>query len=388
MGFQLKVEWPFLKTKTKNMKYKVQLLFFILPFFLMSYTEDDDVVIEGTVSFPYDGVIYLYSQQHIGDVSGYVYVDSTFVESGSFTLKEKEYLNGLSIVTLADRHMYARLILEKGNINMQLKAPKMYSKISGTSLNDLFQQYVDSCAYYAQKLTDAGFDGYIKYDSEIGRIWLSYGQCVWRYKEENITNATGRAVFLNEINDGVFDRCIHNPDSVNLEIIKKGGLEEHSSIIAYLKKKEKAKANKAAPVDLIGTQYKDFELFDPAGEKYKLSDFVGKSKFLLIDFWASWCAPCIRDMPELKKLYEKYKDQGLEIISISIDIDKENWLKGIERVNVPWKHLSNLQYRSDLTKFYNLSGIPYAVLLDKSGTIISLHSLVIKQMLPELIKNN
>ncbi|GHU64848.1 thiol:disulfide interchange protein [Bacteroidia bacterium] len=326
----------------------------------------------------------MYSILNTGEV---IFVDSAFVESNHFTIKTKEYLDGDSFVK-CDGIFRIHLILERGNINVHIDDLNIRSsKISGTYLNDLYQQCTDSSIYYAQKFEETGEQKeVIVSGTERYQIWQEYGYSLKRLAEKNITNTVGKLLFFNDIKNNAFDWALHNPDSINLEIIKKGGLEKDPRVIAYLEKKEKAKNE--VHIDLKGTQYKDFELFDPSGKKYKISDFVGKSKFLLIDFWASWCGPCIRDMPGLKKLYEEYKDQGLEIISISIDEEKKDWLKAIERVNVPWKHLSNLQFKSDLTAFYNLSAIPYAVLLDKDGIIeAASNPALIKHIIPLLIKN-
>ena len=88
----------------------------------------------------------------------------------------------------------------------------------------------------------------------------------------------------------------------------------------------------------------------------KISDFAGKSKYLYLDFWASWCGPCIAEMPTLKKVYEKYREHGLQVISISSDANEKNWKKAIERIDVPWIHLSDLKGdNSEIKQLYSRS---------------------------------
>ena len=101
-----------------------------------------------------------------------------------------------------------------------------------------------------------------------------------------------------------------------------------------------------------------------------LNDFKGK-KYVLIDFWASWCAPCREELPFLKKIYKKYKSADLEILSISIDEDLGKWKKTIEKEQIEeWKNFSTLQNNSFAKTDYFVNGIPHKVLIDKNGKII------------------
>jgi Peroxiredoxin len=102
----------------------------------------------------------------------------------------------------------------------------------------------------------------------------------------------------------------------------------------------------------------------------RISDFAGKSKYLYLDFWVSWCSLCIAEMPTLKKVYEIYKGQGLQVISISLDSREGDWKKGIERIDVPWIHLSDLKGdNSEIKQLYNIIGIPHGVLINEKGEI-------------------
>ena len=85
---------------------------------------------------------------------------------------------------------------------------------------------------------------------------------------------------------------------------------------------------------MIGSIAPDIRLPNPEGDTLSLSDFRGK--VLLVDFWASWCGPCRRENPHVKKLYEKYKDQGFEILGVSLDRTKSSWVAAIEKDGLPW----------------------------------------------------
>ncbi|GAB5418733.1 MAG: hypothetical protein Crog4KO_04900 [Crocinitomicaceae bacterium] len=134
---------------------------------------------------------------------------------------------------------------------------------------------------------------------------------------------------------------------------------------------EKMKAERIAADPLApGKMAPDFSEALPTGEMLALSDLRGK--VVLLDFWASWCGPCRRENPNVVALYEKYKDKGFTVMSVSLDKDKAKWLKAIENDNLTWpNHVSDLQFwQSKAAKMYGVSGIPFTVLIDQEGKII------------------
>ena len=120
----------------------------------------------------------------------------------------------------------------------------------------------------------------------------------------------------------------------------------------------------------IGEMAPDIELADPDGKPLKLSSFRGK--VVLIDFWASWCGPCRKEMPNVVKAYAKYKNKGFEIFGVSLDKDKANWVEAIKTDGITWSQVSDLQqWNSSVVNLYAIQGIPYTVLLDKEGKILA-----------------
>ena len=111
---------------------------------------------------------------------------------------------------------------------------------------------------------------------------------------------------------------------------------------------------------------------DLDGNRVRLSDFVGKGKYVVVDFWASWCAPCVGSMPMMKKLYDTYAGRGLQIIGISLDRTREAWLSAIRRLDLPWIHLSDVKgWESIASEIYGVNAIPEIVLIDPDGKIIA-----------------
>ena len=137
----------------------------------------------------------------------------------------------------------------------------------------------------------------------------------------------------------------------------------------YSQYKEYMAEQEAIKATAIGQKYTDLSLNSPEGKPIKESDYVGKNRFVLIDFWASWCGPCIKEMPWVVKAYEAYHSK---VIGISLDNDKEAWMKAIEKYNMPWPHMSDLKgWQCEAAKPYNVQAIPANVLIDKDGLIVA-----------------
>ena len=146
-----------------------------------------------------------------------------------------------------------------------------------------------------------------------------------------------------------------------------------ATIVVKSSKTEEQKATEQEAKDaFIGQQFTDFEMADTLGTMHKLSEYVGNGHWLFVDFWASWCGPCHREMPHVVAAYEQYHTKGLEIVSVSLDGQKEPWVKAIATMNMPWVHLSDLKgWESLVTKVYKINAIPDNLLIDPQGKIVA-----------------
>lgn len=121
---------------------------------------------------------------------------------------------------------------------------------------------------------------------------------------------------------------------------------------------------------MVGSAAPKFSGVDVSGQNISLDEFASK-KYVLIDFWASWCGPCRAEIPFLDALREKYKDKGFEIVSISIDEDLDKWKSAIKKEHIEdWRHFSTVQNNSPAKMDYFVNGVPHKILIDKTGKIV------------------
>lgn len=147
------------------------------------------------------------------------------------------------------------------------------------------------------------------------------------------------------------------------------GIEQQ---IANEDAQKEMEANKAK-LTMPGSEATDITMTDRDGKELKLSSLKGQ--YVLLDFWASWCGPCRKENPTVVKLYEKYKEKGFTVYSVSLDNSKEKWLEAIKKDNLTWpSHVSELKgWQTSVLGDYGVNSIPFTVLIDKEGKIVQAH---------------
>jgi Peroxiredoxin len=151
---------------------------------------------------------------------------------------------------------------------------------------------------------------------------------------------------------------------------------KHPFVVDLKESLEKAVAEQLKADDaksaIIGKRFLDLEEADTEGNLHKLSEYVGQGKWVLVDFWASWCGPCKTEMPNVVAAYKQYHDKGFEIVGLSFDREKDPWLKAIIEWQMPWIHLSDLKFwKSVAAEVYSVNSIPDNLLINPEGIVVA-----------------
>lgn len=313
----------------------------------------------------------------ITDASDYtdIYLDNIMneIEVGSATLDEKGNFKIEANISQTD---FFKLRLDDYNYIILILEPKEKVKLTA-SLDSMFKPTIDGSP--ASTLLYSTLNKVDDYDKQIEEFQNKIEKEKTTYVESTFnSNTTSLAglFFMNQITDDelkekmLTDLEEKYPDNALLQEYMKeqqGGAEE-----------EKVAIGSVAP---------EIELPNPDGKNIALSSLRGK--VVLIDFWASWCGPCIREAPNLVAAYEKYKDKGFEIFGVSLDAEKESWVNAIEKFKLDWIHVSDLKYWQSMSvDLYGFSGIPHTVLIDKEGVVIAknLRGDALEQKLSEIFE--
>ena len=204
-----------------------------------------------------------------------------------------------------------------------------------------------------------------------------YDNAIKEAVKKNITNPVG--VFL-------FKQTFYNNSTAeNTELLEQipANFQNDEAIVRIKDLTDKQKKT------AVGTKFIDFEMKTPDGKPVKLSDYVGKGKVVLVDFWASWCGPCRREIPNLVETYAKYKGKNFEIVGVSLDQDDAAWKDAIKKLNMTWPQMSDLKFwQSEGAQLYAVNSIPHTVLIDGEGTIIArgLHGEELQAKIAEVVK--
>lgn len=150
--------------------------------------------------------------------------------------------------------------------------------------------------------------------------------------------------------------------------------------------KEIAKRLEILKRSRLGGTIPDFEQNDPDGKSVRFADFKGK--YIFIDFWASWCAPCREENPNVLSAYNKFKNKNFTVIGVSLDSDRDKWKQAIKEDNMPWAMVSDLKgMNNEISSYFGINGVPSTLLIDPAGKIIAkdLRGEALHQKLAELL---
>lgn len=340
-------------------------------------------VITGSVEGAADGdTVYL--QEANG--RELVKIDTAIIRNGTFTFKGQQdsAVNRYLTCQVNNQPMLMDFFLENGKIKVELG--KENDSATGTPSNDAYQEIREKIDGIGKKtnqifnmlgdtlLTDEQREAKLK---EAEQLEAEYSAALKAAVKKNIGNAVGIHLFKRTF----YENSVDENDALLQQIPANFQSDEAIVKIKEMTEKQKRTA--------VGTKFIDFEMKTPEEKAVKLSDYAGKGKVVLVDFWASWCGPCRREMPNLVEAYAKYKGKNFEIVGVSLDQDAEAWKESIKSLKMTWPQMSDLKlWQNEGAQLYAVNSIPHTVLIDGEGTIIArgLHGDGLTEKLAEVVK--
>lgn len=305
-----------------------------------------------------------------------VYADSTLIENNQFRFKGNiniPRISHLIVTNERDETYNESFVLENGTIKVKIDSLG-YMYISGTSQNDILSEYkatkrqemFDIMDYYktARKTYSQDWNNVVDSISNVMNQMRKDGaKSDFQYAKKYVNTIAGTYIFEAIVHQLTF--------------------QQREEILSLMSNKTKQipsiKAIITAQKTAIGSTYIDLQSTTHYGKEVQLSDYVGKTDYLLLDFWSSGCQPCIASLPALKTFYNKNRGGKLEIVGISLDIEKDDWLNAIQKNELNWVQISDLKSESEAAKLYDIIAIPSTILIDKEGKIVAKNN-TIEQM--------
>jgi peroxiredoxin len=292
-------------------------------------------------------------------------VDTADVVGGKFTFKGKMEMPDIRFLRLNEQDYFDN----SGITIIANKDSLRNTKINGSPTHDVFKIYISEM----EKLSNEVKTLQEKYQSAMSMNNTEVAEkAKIDYQAMIDNNKVYTKNFVKEHSNSVVSAYItlfqlaNQIDGTELDSITSKFAPEMSKSEYVVKLKEIVQEQKKTAV---GAMAPDFTMNDTEGKPVQLSSLKGK--IVLVDFWASWCGPCRQENPNVVKLYQQFHSKGFEILGVSLDKTKEDWVKAIKDDNLTWIHVSDLQFwQNTAARLYGVNAIPQSFLLDKDGKII------------------
>lgn len=327
-------------------------MFCLLGVSISIYAQKARYHVDGSVNSRYDGslvTLFTFTGNAIRTV------DSTYVEGGHFTFDGPEYLYEMSLISLGnypDTVLSAGLYLERGPIKVELARR---SKVDSPLMRE-YAAFRDSCNKLWSQV----------YAEEDERVAKAYEEAIYNYryafKKKHLHHGLSRNLFIE-------DQC-YPEDSTFFKLYEE--LPDKEKSRETVRQAYHRMTSFREQLFMKGKPAPDYLLVDSLGIERHLADCIRRGDLVFIDFWASWCGPCVAQEPHLIELYDKYKERGFNIVGVSLDENRRSWLRHLRKSDTPWVNLciKNEDDSDKLYGLYHLSGLPAGFLVDKTGQIV------------------
>jgi thiol-disulfide isomerase/thioredoxin len=303
-------------------------------------------------------------------------VGTAVSENGQFKFKGSVALEGeFHFIKIDGTLPYLTLLLDNSIIEiLGDKATWPVAMVSGSAVNDNYQEMLLKINAPKKDMDEM--------DSQLATVANSKDTIALKLLEEKQKRAMD--VFLENWERVIeaYPNSLWTPSIISRlsrwDVAKKKSAYEKLSLRAQnslygRELKEEIEIGEKTQKIAIGAKVPNFTSKDIDGNKIDLYTILAKNKLTFIDFWASWCVPCLEETPNIKKVFEKFNKRGFGVLGVSLDNDGKSWKKSILKEGMTWDHVSQLKGRDeDAGRMFNLNGIPASVLLGADGTILGM----------------
>ncbi|MCE2612229.1 AhpC/TSA family protein [Flavobacteriaceae bacterium D16] len=326
--------------------------------------------IQGTLSGDLEEGIQAFLRKR-NDEGRFINLDTAIVVDGKYSFSGQQEEPEIHYIFFDAARGNIPVIVENGNIEITAQRDSLgYFKIKGTLQNELFSDFLEgsrAMSYRARTMTTDMRRAAADNDTvQMNSLREEYTELQEEAKEFELTyvrenpNAYISALIIEKAQQQQL-----LPES-EIKSMYEGLTPEMQG--TEIGKRIKEKIDKGDKVT-IGVKAPNFTAPTPSGDELALNDVLGK--VTIVDFWAAWCRPCRAENPNVVRIYNKYKDQGLSILGVSLDRKAEDWKQAIKDDGLEWNHVSNVKYFDEIAELYNVDAIPATFILDKDGMIVA-----------------
>ncbi len=331
------------------MKRFLNVIWVIVLLFCCS-TEKEDLrpyTIDGNIEGGPDGIIYM---QLYGPGYKTIVVDSTEIKDGVFIFSGQIKTPTYYYFRINDKRVF-NFFVEPGTITVEGKWNDLKNvSATGSKVQDDFDLFYTGLEKWFEELRRQGVEG--------DELYAKRTDMIRKYVEEHPTSVVSAHLAYWEL--------VHYVDLSELKAIVENLDKFHNSTFYVQQLKQRINILERTA---IGQPAIEFTMNNQDGEPVSLSSFQGD--YLFVDFWASWCMPCRRENPNIVEIYGEYQSKGLNILGVSFDKNRDDWLKAIEEDSLTWTHVSDLQgWQNAAGRLYDIRSIPGSMLINPQGIII------------------
>ncbi|RUT78499.1 TlpA disulfide reductase family protein [Ancylomarina longa] len=331
-----------------------------------SCNQVDQYKLTGHVEGMQNGKVYLSKLQD----NELVKIDSVDYTDGAFHLEGKVDQPDLYFIELQGERTPIQFFLENSKITIDANLENLRAAtVVGSANQDVYNLFRDSQKSFQEKQQGL-IQQYQKANQNKDQVQMDSIRNAFDKIESSKNTASKEFIKANStsiVTGFIAYRLSMGMEASEMEKVYNLLDESVRSSKYALKIKEKMELLKKVAVGQVAP---DFTLNTPEGTPLSLSSLKGK--VVVIDFWASWCGPCRRENPHMVETYNKLHEKGVEFLGVSLDKNKDAWLKAISDDGLVWDHVSDLKYwNSAAAKMYGINGIPATVLIDQNGVIVA-----------------